>query len=216
MITLLFTFLSYFKLSAFNEKDQPLMIILCQIIINNNVLLQAIRLCLLRPGLHRPDAHQPVPLQDPQLPLLFHRNTHKTQVFLLQRLLIILFAPSRGSSNPFSKALLLKVAPYSFLVCTSNVLTSYCITVMPLAAYMALKKFVVLFVLLVGILMGLPNSFNRAHHCCIGAIVVGGLMIGGPDIFRGDFLGYIASLIYTFLEALTLQISTLLYQQHGV
>ena len=29
-------------------------------------------------------------------------------------------------------------------------------------------------------------------------------------------MGYFASLVYTFLEALTLQISTLLYQKHGI
>ena len=29
-------------------------------------------------------------------------------------------------------------------------------------------------------------------------------------------MGYLASLVYTFLEALTLQMSTLLYQKHGI
>ena len=75
--------------------------------------------------------------------------------------------------------MLFKVAPYSFLICTSNILTSYCVTVMPLAAYMAFKKFVVFFVLVVGLIMAIPNTFNRVHHCCIFAIVAGGLMIGG-------------------------------------
>lgn len=41
-------------------------------------------------------------------------------------------------------------------------------------------------------------------------------MIGEKDIFKGDFLGYLSSLVYTFLEAFTLQISTLLYQRHGI
>ena len=95
--------------------------------------------------------------------------------------------------------MLLRVAPYSFLICSSNILTSYCVTVMPLAAYMAFKKFVVFFVLVVGLIIALPNSFNRVHHCCIFAIVVGGLMIGGTDIFKGEFMGYLASLVYTFL-----------------
>jgi hypothetical protein len=101
-------------------------------------------------------------------------------------------------------------------MCTINMLTSYCVTIMPLAAFMAFKKFVVFFVLVVGLMMSIPNSFNRVHHCCIFAIVIGGLMIGEKDIFKGEFLGYVASLIYTFLEALTLQMSTLLYQQHGI
>lgn len=41
-------------------------------------------------------------------------------------------------------------------------------------------------------------------------------MIGEKDIFKGEFLGYASSLIYTFLEALTLQMSTLLYHRHGI
>jgi hypothetical protein len=56
---------------------------------------------------------------------------------------------------------------------------------MPLAAFMAFKKFVVFFVLIVGIAMNLPNNFNKIHYGCIGSIVIGGLMIGERDIFRG-------------------------------
>jgi hypothetical protein len=49
---------------------------------------------------------------------------------------------------------------------------------MPLAAFMAFKKFVVFFVLIVGIAMNLPNNFKAVHYTCIACIVVGGLMIG--------------------------------------
>lgn len=49
---------------------------------------------------------------------------------------------------------------------------------MPLAAFMAFKKFVVFFVLVVGIVMNLPNNFTKVHYVCIGCIVFGGLMIG--------------------------------------
>jgi hypothetical protein len=56
---------------------------------------------------------------------------------------------------------------------------------MPLAAFMAFKKFVVFFILVVGIAMNLPNNFNRIHYGCIFSLVVGGLMIGERDIFRG-------------------------------
>ena len=106
-----------------------------------------------------------------------------TQVFLLQRLIIILFSRKISKPNLYSKQTLLRIAPYSFIICTSNILTSYCVTVMPLAAYMAFKKFVVFFVLVVGMLMALPNAFTRVHHCCIFGIVAGGLLIGGPAIF---------------------------------
>lgn len=57
-------------------------------------------------------------------------------------------------------------------------LSSFCVTIMPLAAFMAFKKFVVLFVLLLGLFLHLPNSFNKVHYYCIGVIVVGGVMIG--------------------------------------
>ena len=77
------------------------------------------------------------------------------------------------------------ILPYSFIMCNINILSSFCMTVMPLAAYMAFKKFVVLFVLLVGIVMKLPNTFNNVHYVCIAGIVVGGFMIGEKDIFNG-------------------------------
>ena len=102
--------------------------------------------------------------------------------------MIIFIAPGvQGNSNTniFSRKILWKVAPYSFLICSSNILTSYCVTVMPLAAYMAFKKFVVFFVFVVGVMIAKENTFNKVHHCCIFAIVTGGLMIGGTDIFKG-------------------------------
>jgi hypothetical protein len=73
---------------------------------------------------------------------------------------------------------LIYIIPYAFIMCTINILSSYCVTIMPLAAFMAFKKFVVFFVLVVGILMNLPNHFNKIHYGCIGCIVFGGLMIG--------------------------------------
>lgn len=80
---------------------------------------------------------------------------------------------------------LLYIVPYAFIMCTINILSSYCVTIMPLAAFMAFKKFVVFFVLVVGIAMNLPNNFNKIHYSCIACIVFGGLMIGERDIFRG-------------------------------
>ena len=101
-------------------------------------------------------------------------------------------------------------------MCTINILSSYCVTIMPLAAFMAFKKFVVFFVLVVGIAMSLPNNFNRIHYACIGCIVLGALMIGERDIFRGEIIGYVASLVYTLFEALSLQYSLHLYKQRGI
>jgi hypothetical protein len=63
-------------------------------------------------------------------------------------------------------------------MCTINILSSYCMTIMPLAAFMAFKKFVVLFVLIVGVCLGLPDRFNNLHRICIFGILMGGLMIG--------------------------------------
>lgn len=117
----------------------------------------------------------------------------------MQRLIIIAISQPQPGRKVFEASTLMRVAPYSFLMCTINMLTSYCVTIMPLAAFMAFKKFVVFFVLVVGLCMVIPNSFNRIHHVCIMAIVVGGLMIGERDIFRGELLGYAASLVYTFL-----------------
>ena len=101
-------------------------------------------------------------------------------------------------------------------MCNINILSSFCVTVMPLAAYMAFKKFVVLFVLLVGVVMKVRNYFGRVHYCCIAGIVLGGLMIGGKDIYNGQIVGYVASLGYTLFEALSLQISQHLYESRGI
>jgi hypothetical protein len=87
---------------------------------------------------------------------------------------------------------------------------------MPLAAFMAFKKFVVFFILVVGIVINVQNNFNKTHYACIFGIIIGGLMIGERDIFRGEFIGYISSLVYTLFEALSLQYSMHLYQKHGI
>jgi len=98
-------------------------------------------------------------------------------------------------------------------MCSINILSSYCVTVMPLAAFMAFKKFVVFFVLITGLIMRLPNNFHRKHYLCIAFILMGGLMIGEKDIFAGEFIGYLASLVYTLFEALSLQFALHLYEK---
>ena len=80
---------------------------------------------------------------------------------------------------------LIYVIPYSFIMSSINILSSYCVTVMPLAAFMAFKKFVIFFVLVIGMIMGIPNAFTKPHYVCIGCIIFGGLIIGEKDIFNG-------------------------------
>lgn len=70
------------------------------------------------------------------------------------------------------------ILPYAVIMGSINLLSSYCVTIMPLAAFMAFKKFVVFFVLVVGLCMSIPQNFTRVHYGCIAGIVLGGLMIG--------------------------------------
>lgn len=116
---------------------------------------------------------------------------------MVQRVFIMYVNYRMNKRTLLTKQQLLYILPYSFIMCSINILSSYCVTVMPLAAFMAFKKFVVFFVLLVGIAMRLPNHFNKIHYICIGCIVLGGLMIGEKDIFAGAFIGYLSSLVYT-------------------
>jgi len=92
--------------------------------------------------------------------------------------LIIVTSRKINGALPKSIEGLLPMVPYAFVMCTINILSSYCMTIMPLAAFMAFKKFVVLFVLIVGLCLGLPDKFNNLHRICILGIVIGGLMIG--------------------------------------
>lgn len=134
----------------------------------------------------------------------------------MQRLVILLinWRQQRRTLLPLKD--LCYIFPYAVIMCTINILSSYCVTIMPLAAFMAFKKFVVFFVLVVGLCMQLPQNFTRVHYACIGGIVFGGMMIGERDIFRGEIIGYISSLVYTLFEALSLQYSLHLYEKRGI
>jgi hypothetical protein len=129
-------------------------------------------------------------------------------------ILLINWRMGRRTLLPLSE--LCFIFPYAVIMGSINLLSSYCVTIMPLAAFMAFKKFVVFFVLVVGLCMNLPNNFSRVHYACIAGIVVGGMMIGERDIFRGEVLGYISSLVYTLFEALSLQYSLHLYEKRGI
>jgi hypothetical protein len=133
---------------------------------------------------------------------------------MVQRLFIVYVNNRMEKKTLLSRQQLLYIIPYSFIMCSINILSSYCVTVMPLAAFMAFKKFVIFFVLVFGIVMRLPNNFSRPQYACIGAIIAGGLMIGERDIFLGNFLGYVSSLVYTLFEALSLQYSVHLYEKN--
>lgn len=132
---------------------------------------------------------------------------------MAQRIFIVLLSRKMNKKSAIKKEELIYIVPYSFIMSSINILSSYCVTVMPLAAFMAFKKFVIFFVLVVGIVMQLPNNFSKKHYGCILCILVGGLMIGENDIFKGQFIGYIASLVYTLFEALSLQYALHLYEK---
>jgi hypothetical protein len=134
-------------------------------------------------------------------------------VFLTQRLFIVGLNRRMRRKTGLGRDEVAYLLPYAFIMCSINILSSYCVTVMPLAAFMAFKKFVVFFVLLVSLLLRLPINFGPKHYACIACILLGGLMIGERDIFRGEFIGYVASLVYTLFEALSLQYALHLYEK---
>lgn len=74
--------------------------------------------------------------------------------------------------------LLVKVLPYSAFMCTSNILSSYCLTIMPMAAFLAFKKFIILFILGVSLAAKLPVTTNKIQYICIFGIVLGGALVG--------------------------------------
>lgn len=88
------------------------------------------------------------------------------------------------------------IIPYSIIMCTINILSSYCVTVLPLAAFMAFKKFTVFFILIIALIFSLPHKFNILQYSCIFFIVVGGVLVGGRDILMGQFIGYVAAIGY--------------------
>lgn len=78
-------------------------------------------------------------------------------------------------------------------------------TVLPLAAFMAFKKFTVFFILLIAIMFNFPHKFNKLQYSCILFIVIGGILVGEKDILRGEIIGYIAAVCYNVCEAGSLE-----------
>ncbi len=104
----------------------------------------------------------------------------------------------------FRKDAIKLIIPYAIVMCTTNILSSYCVTILPLAAFMAFKKFTVFFILLIAIMFSLPHKFNKLQYSCILFIVMGGVLVGEKDILMGDFIGYAAAVCYNICEASTL------------
>lgn len=80
--------------------------------------------------------------------------------------------------NKIRTSMLVKILPYSMFMCLNNILSSYCLTVMPLAAFLSFKKFIVLFILILTLLLNLPATTNTFQHYCIIGIVMGGALVG--------------------------------------
>ena len=73
---------------------------------------------------------------------------------------------------------LIHMLPFAAFMCLANIISSYCLTIMPLAAYMSFKKLVILFVLGISLALKLPAKLNQTQYICMGAIVIGGIMVG--------------------------------------
>ena len=121
-------------------------------------------------------------------------------MFFTQRLMNILLIMTIWKTKIRMDAIKF-IIPYTILMCTINILSSYCVTILPLAAYMAFKKLTVFFILLIAFICKLPHKFNKMQYTCIFFIVVGGLLVGEEDIFKGQIIGYMLALCYNICEA---------------
>lgn len=122
-------------------------------------------------------------------------NNQIFQAFFIQRIVNVILFMLVWKTN-FRKDAIKMIIPYSVVMCTINILSSYCVTVLPLAAFMAFKKFTVFFILLIAIIFSLPHKFNKLQYSCILFIVMGGVLVGEKDILMGEFIGYVAALCY--------------------
>lgn len=134
-------------------------------------------------------------------------------MLLVQKISNIIVFRAFNLHKPLTLCTLGHVLPYSGLSSLAIVISSYCLVVMPLAAYMAMKKLIVLFVLVVGLVFRLPSNLSEVQYSCIVAIVVGGIMVGEKDILAGHSTGYLACLAFNLFEALSVQYSAYLYKE---
>lgn len=99
------------------------------------------------------------------------------QIFSIQKITNIIVFYMLGIRK-FDTKHLIHMLPCAGFTCLSNVISSYCLTIMPLAAYMSFKKLVILFVLGVSLALRIPANLNRTQYICMIGIVVGGIMVG--------------------------------------
>ncbi len=96
---------------------------------------------------------------------------------MIQRIVnVIIFLTVMKTS--FRKDAIKMIIPYSIFMCTTNILSSYCVTILPLAAFMAFKKFIVFFILIIAFVMNFPHKFDKFQYLCIFFIVIGGILVG--------------------------------------
>lgn len=98
-------------------------------------------------------------------------------------------------------------------MCSSNILSSFCITIMPIAAFLAFKKFIILFILVICVILTLPTRINILQNVCIVGIVIGGILIGEKDILNGNFIGYVSCLGFDLSDAISLQYAAYLFRK---
>lgn len=116
--------------------------------------------------------------------------------FLVQRMVNIFFLLIWKTK--LRKDAIVTIIPYAIIMCMTNILSSYCVTVLPLAAFMAFKKLIIVFILILAFLFNFPHQFSKLQYSCIFFIVVGGILVGGKDILMGQVTGYLAVIIYNF------------------
>lgn len=99
-------------------------------------------------------------------------------------------------------------------MCLSNILSSYCLTIMPLAAFLSFKKFIVLFILILAVAFKLPSTTNQFQNICIIGIVVGGALVGERDLLHGNPIGYLCCMMFNISESITLHYAVHLYRDY--
>ena len=72
--------------------------------------------------------------------------------------------------------------PFAAAMCANTIMSSYCLTVMPLAAFLSFKKLVVVFIMFISCMLKLPVRTNNFQNICVIGIVCGGLMVGEKDM----------------------------------
>lgn len=100
-------------------------------------------------------------------------------------------------------------------MCVNTILSSYCLTIMPLGAFLSFKKLIVVFIMIISCTLKLPVTTSHFQNICVVGIVAGGLMVGEKDMLSGEKIGYVSCLMYDLSEAVLLQYSAYLCRNDG-